>query len=368
MKKTLIQIVFIIIITNALFIENASTISLVRANCHITTLHEPIDINLDYEFDILGFNGSGSINDPYLIENLEIIYDDNGHYGIRIQRTSVNFIIRNCTVIGFNYGIYLNNIEDGGILLENNNIRDSNFHGIEVSTQIDVEIKENIFDNNVGGITIKSSGSRIINNVIQRTSSSAAITLCYCRDVLVEGNEIKENEFIGITTGKGVEECIFRENIIKNNGEDSKYPDETHLSEPYGIRLGEESCFNTIYHNFFINNNPENEKQAFDGGKNNTWYEEILKEGNYWDDLPIGQYEIDGTAGSKDLYPLNKEGESLNKNFYKTPIGIVGISLVTVMIIGIPAGIGINAAVRKRKARMIIYSLKYEKRNNKNNL
>jgi parallel beta-helix repeat protein len=351
---------FIIVITNALFIENASTMSLTRENCHSNSLHDPIDISQNYEFDILGFGGSGSMNDPYILENLEIEYNNNGKYGIRIQRTSVNFIIRNCTVIGFNYGIFLNNIEDGGIILEDNEISGSHYQGIDVNTLLNVEIAGNLLDNNGGGIRLSSSKSRITDNVIQRTSNSAAITLYSCRYLLVEGNEIKENEYVGITSGTELEDCIFKENIIESNGEGGKYPDETHLSEPYGIRLGKESCNNTIYLNFFINNNQENEKQACDEGENNTWYEETLKEGNYWDDLPIGHYEVDGNVGSKDIYPLNKDGESLNKNFYKTPIGIIGISMASAIIVGIPAVIVIRIAIRKRKARMIIYSLRYE--------
>ena len=65
----------------------------------------------------------------------------------------------------------------------------------------------------------------------------------------------------------------------------------------------------TIYHNTFI----DNQNNAYDTSNSNTWYNDTLQEGNYWDDYTgsdnngdgIGDipYDIDG-GENQDIYPL----------------------------------------------------------------
>ena len=55
--------------------------------------HEPIIIESDTDFADQGWPGNGSVDDPYVIENLSI---ESGSFAIRIESTTVYFIIRNC--------------------------------------------------------------------------------------------------------------------------------------------------------------------------------------------------------------------------------------------------------------------------------
>jgi len=108
----------------------------------------PILIQNDYQFTAANgvVSGSGTVNDPYIIENWAI--DASGANGIDIQNTTAYFIVRNClienSVISTHGGIYLNNVVNGTI--ENNtcenftdtehmDIFDSHVHALsEVST------------------------------------------------------------------------------------------------------------------------------------------------------------------------------------------------------------------------------------------
>ena len=65
--------------------------------------HDPIYINTDDGFESLGFAGSGTKNNPYIIENLWIQpASDSDEAAIRIHYTTKHFVIRNCQTIGSN--------------------------------------------------------------------------------------------------------------------------------------------------------------------------------------------------------------------------------------------------------------------------
>ena len=83
-------------------------------------LHAPIRINSDSEFTSAnGVNhGSGSVTNPYIIDNWNINGSGYG-CGIFIGNTTKHFIIRNCTIDNtsgkpstpfyYNSGVYINN-------------------------------------------------------------------------------------------------------------------------------------------------------------------------------------------------------------------------------------------------------------------
>jgi parallel beta-helix repeat protein len=73
-----------------------------------------------------------------------------------------------------------------------------------------------------------------------------------------------------------------------------------------GIYL-ESGAFNVIHHNSFYFNNLLGTSQALDNGQNNTWYDEELSEGNFWNEhnTSTGPYPISGISNSFDPFPLN---------------------------------------------------------------
>jgi parallel beta-helix repeat protein len=93
--------------------------------------HPPIFIegneNFTYENGVTG--GSGTEEDPYIIENWIIVGNGSISDGIFINNTDVYFVIRNCTVYGFHHpdeyydGIELQYVENGRI--ENTKVNES---------------------------------------------------------------------------------------------------------------------------------------------------------------------------------------------------------------------------------------------------
>ncbi|NPD88842.1 MAG: hypothetical protein HGN29_08955 [Asgard group archaeon] len=99
---------------------------------------------------------------------------------------------------------------------------------------------------------------------------------------------------VGILLERESKYCIIQANSIYNFSN-------------YGIYLTEDSNYNIIYHNSMFDNFIINStSQAFDECYGNLWNNPSLFQGNYWSNLGLNTtYEIDGSAGSVDLYPLS---------------------------------------------------------------
>jgi len=114
--------------------------------------------------------GSGTADDPYIIEGWEI--DASGYdYGILIENTTAYFIIRNCKIYGSNLaGIVLANVTNGKII--SNNIA-NNGVGIILGYSINSVIEYNNITGNIIGIYLLYSiinviaGNNFINNLWQ---------------------------------------------------------------------------------------------------------------------------------------------------------------------------------------------------------
>ena len=144
-------------------------------------------------------------------------------------------------------------------------------------------------------------------------------------------NLIYLNTFEQLSNGVGISACNYTRvvaNDFYNNSQEGAYFDGSHHSQ--------------IYWNNFTDNNGD-QIQAYDSdGSNNTWYNSITQEGNYWDDFVSGTYAIDGDSGSEDLYPLNSP-YILIPEFSFEMLGIWGILIsITFFLILVPY-------IRKRK-------------------
>ncbi|MHA1420010.1 MAG: right-handed parallel beta-helix repeat-containing protein [Candidatus Heimdallarchaeaceae archaeon] len=125
------------------------------------TPHDPIVITSDIDFEV--FPGSGTAEDPYLIEgwNITTTYSE----GIHIQDTTKYFIIRNCYVEAGETGIYNNNVAAGTGIIENNTCS-NNHYGIRFYySPSSTIVTNNTCNNNKNGISFQYSGySTIANN------------------------------------------------------------------------------------------------------------------------------------------------------------------------------------------------------------
>jgi len=90
-RRTLILLCFLVSVTITVDGETKANQS---NNTNYLTNHDPIEITSDEDF--LAFPGSGTYEDPYLIENYNITSSTS--FGIHITSTTKHFLIRNCYI------------------------------------------------------------------------------------------------------------------------------------------------------------------------------------------------------------------------------------------------------------------------------
>ncbi len=261
------------------------------SNLALTT-HAPIEITSDSDFEV--FLGTGTEEDPYLIEGYNITTTDDS--GIYISGTTKYFIVCSCYIDAEDRGIYIDNVADGTANVINNTCNNNGW-GILLWYSGSSTVTNNTCNNNWDGIVISSSGNLTVAN-----------------------NTCSNNNNWGILLGSS--DCVVTYNLLQEN-------------EEYGVYFWYGCDNNLIHHNTFVDNNLGDFSQAFDYGRKNKWYDPETKEGNYWSDLGDDcTYKIDGKSHSKDLYPLNR-AQSCPNPITMTILSIVLPLLVCVAILAL---------------------------------
>ncbi len=283
--------------------ENNDIINLDNKNLQISTVSRKIHIDNNWSAaKSAGIcTGQGTHSDPYVIKNLVIDGEDSGNC-IWIENSTAYFKIENCKLYnaGKDYaGIYLSSVNNSRII---DNDCSSNYYGIRIIECNYNTISYNTANNNDRyGIILPCSESNTISYNTANYNTYCGICLDVSHYNNIYGNVAFNNEF-GIIFRRSVRSywiagChnnTISGNIINSNSE-------------YGILF--RSCVNNnIYLNCFTNN----VVHACDEGGNNYWDNGV--KGNFWSNYTgldedgdgIGDipYNINGTAGSKDNYPL----------------------------------------------------------------
>ena len=228
--------------------------------------HRAIVISNDYEFTVENgvCSGSGTLNDPYIIENwiIDAGYDN---YGIRIHSTARAFIIRNVKISGAaKSAVYLSYVKNGKI---EDCVFEANWVGVTLNFSSINRIAGCTFSDNTDGIRFYfSSSNQILANTFE--DNEAAIWL----------DASNNNELIG-----------------------------NYIADGYtGVYLNLDSEANYIVGNAFVNN----VRHAYTDDPN-IWDDGI--EGNYWDGFKAIDADKDGIwdsplrisiDGNQDNFPL----------------------------------------------------------------
>jgi len=277
-----------------------------------------IDNNWTDAKDVGICTGNGTYSEPYIIEDFII---DGGGSGscIKIENSDVYFRIESCTLNNSgedpDAGIVLVSVANG--LLINNEVSNNDGGGIRVSGSSNNKISGNTANNNTYGIALSLS----VNNEISRNigeNNWNGVILGHCNNNIISENNVNNNDNIGIGLSNSRNNNISG-NVITNNengGIGFYFSDYNNITGnivnqngDVGIQV-EHAYFNKIYLNCL--NNTLN--AAEDGISWNIWDNGI--KGNYWADYTgldedgdgIGDipYNISGTAGSQDNFPLMK--------------------------------------------------------------
>ncbi|MDH7506324.1 MAG: right-handed parallel beta-helix repeat-containing protein [Candidatus Thermoplasmatota archaeon] len=192
--------------------------------------HDPIIIvgneNFTAENGVTG--GSGTENDPFIIENWVIVGNGSVKTGIFISNTTAAFVIRNCTISNFSgedyIAIHLYNVTAGRI----ENVETfKNYDGIAIRQSSFINVENCVCHDNYGvfatGIYVFRSHHIIINDceVYRMRCSMTQIAACgirlwgasYC---IIKNSSCYLNSGFGIELGLWEMEFPVQYNVIEN--------------------------------------------------------------------------------------------------------------------------------------------------------
>lgn len=264
------------------------------------TQHDPIEITSDADFVSLGFSGSGTPSEPYIIEDLAI--DSlTGFPCISVEgNISSNYVIRSCEFSGStsryysvvaNACLYLN---AGSVTIESCSFTNCSI-GIGIDEIDAVMIYDNSFQILAAGTGIYLGGS--IGEVYENTITGPIMRPPYSApskgiDIMGSNYSIYDNEISYVDTGIYV---YYSLNDIHNN---------TIHDCLIGASMAVPSSDNRFYYNYVY----ANQLNAHDDGTDNIW-DDGVSAGNIWGDATEAPYPIDGIADSVDRYPIIIEHE-----------------------------------------------------------
>lgn len=245
--------------------------------------------------------GSGSPNDPYLIENVTINGSGSGSC-INISNSDVYFIVNNCTLYNsqnseYHGGISLTNTNNGELL---NNNCSFNYIGIRLLNSSYNSIIGNIVSH-AGFMGIRTSNSDY-NNISRNIASYNSLA-----GIAIGGdyNHISENIVISSHIGlymKYSSFCTVTKNSLVSNGGS-------------GLELASPCNENNFFNNVFDGNN----LHVIDGGTTNYYNSSEI--GNKWDDYVgndinddgIGDtpYTVHGLPLKYDYLPIFEDGDDI---------------------------------------------------------
>lgn len=301
--------------------------------------HTPMTIDNDVDFETYSLPGDGSVGDPYRIENYNIT--TTGDYCLNFGGyTTKHFIIKNCFLkTDTNSAIFMGkyqNMADGTVDIYFNTIISTGNSGLRIDGGIDSGIYENnIISFDAGIDLVDSNFTYVHDNVIVspygiRTLNSPGVVINknICNETTIVGIRVENSNGTIIThnncsnnadTGIVVihsENLTISNNYLINNfygirimGSSGSLITNNNFtaSTSYGLSMTLSVGTNKIYHNAFYDNNLAGTTvQALDDA-GDQWYDEVLEEGNFWNDWSgsvSSTYTIDGSAGSEDPYPL----------------------------------------------------------------
>jgi len=235
----------------------------------------PIYINGNNELKVESTRGNGTLDSPYIIENLNID-GDGSESCINISNTNKYFTIQNCSLKNRDLTptIRFTNVSFGEIY--NNEV----FQGeIFINNCKNITFSDNYLFNKSGSRLINANLSIIENNTFLNCSE---ILLINCSENIIQNNYMRYSFERGI--------ILFgsENNIIRNN--------EIYDGEWFGIALFSESKNNLIKNNYIFNNSIQNIRIQSDLQGLNTidenFFEYKEEEPNGGDGIPFNLTQL----------------------------------------------------------------------------
>ncbi len=157
-QKNILKTTFLICLLFSLFffalINTSSSLVQLNVNPNLDSINE-ILITSDSDPDLLSLTGNGTIENPFLIENIIFTGQPSTENVIYIYKTTKHIEIRNCTFYEGIYGIKIKDILNETINIVNNTFNGNSYsmiNGIRVENSYRVKLEWNIFSRCEAGI------------------------------------------------------------------------------------------------------------------------------------------------------------------------------------------------------------------------
>ena len=195
---------------------NATTVSYDPPSYSSLTPHDSISITSDSNFIDYGFPGSGTVEDPYVIEGFNIT--TTGSSGIYISGTMKYFTVRNCYVDAFLYGIYIYDVADGTATVTNNTCNNNAYFSIKLYASGSSTVANNMCNyNGYSGIFLSSSGSSTVANNICNNNDDYGIYLLFSDNSTITNNTCSNNNNLDGIYLEDSGSSIVTNNTCSNN-------------------------------------------------------------------------------------------------------------------------------------------------------
>lgn len=203
---------------------NTATISFVELSPDYLTEHSPIMIDSNQDFETFASSGTGDQENPYVIEKLYIVATGSQNSSISVSYTTVHFIIRDCYVSTDHAGIEILQARDSTVRIENNTCTSNSGDGagIVVWGTRNCTIVRNRCFNLAQGIHLNEAGRCYIedNNITE--NNYQGINVRYSDQNIITGNLITNSSQHGLAlVGTSRHNIIHRNRFIDNGREET---------------------------------------------------------------------------------------------------------------------------------------------------
>jgi len=202
---------FLLLFIVTLSLINFNVVSPLQENNHNNKLTNSslityAPIHIDEDIDFVTFPGSGTANDPYIIENYNITTNEVAN----ISATTKFFVIRNCFIDALDFGIWISWISEGTAQVINNTCVNHYSSGIDLWDVPGAFISNNKLHYNKNGFYCVTSDNIRFENNNCTYNQLRGMSVRFCDNTKIQNNHCSDNEI-------GIEIAFSRNFNVSNN-------------------------------------------------------------------------------------------------------------------------------------------------------
>ncbi|MFX0098001.1 MAG: right-handed parallel beta-helix repeat-containing protein, partial [Candidatus Hodarchaeota archaeon] len=185
--------VFFVILINASSINPKSQETFINNGVTPNFPDLPISVNGNAGLATVASSGSGTYDDPYIIEDLIIDGSSYAQHLIQVTNTDAYLIIRNCTLFSTTsnfYGIYLGTVQN--VMVTNNSISYTYYGVYSSGSANNLTIHDNVISHSrsMGLYLFNTQNANVSRNLVENSTERGIYIATTSTDNVIENNEV----------------------------------------------------------------------------------------------------------------------------------------------------------------------------------